>query len=136
VGREYVGRTVEIFIEGLSQRQLKRAAGARPGGACGGGVSITLGGRALEARHDAHTACAMPAGDDEAPSEADPAAGAGVQLTGRTDGDLIVHVDIHAAAGIEPRSLIGRIVPVTITDSLPLSLVGALAPQPAALSAK
>ncbi len=140
VGRGYVGSTVDILIEGLSHRQQKRSAEARANGSCAGGVPITIGGRAPGGaggggRHEAPTACAMPPGDEEQPIEA---AGPSdhVQFTGRTEGDLIVHVDLPAAGDVEPSSLVGRIVPVTITGSLPLSLIGEPAVQQLALSAR
>ena len=44
-----------------------------------------------------------------------------VQLSGRTDGDLIVFMETHASAATE---LIGSIVPVKITSADRLSLHG------------
>ncbi len=45
-----------------------------------------------------------------------------MQLTGRTPGDLICAFD--APTGVEPRSLVGSIVPVVVRDAHPLLLVG------------
>jgi len=47
-----------------------------------------------------------------------------VQLSGRTEGDLIVHID--RPAGSDAERLVGRVVRVWITQTLPLSLVGEL----------
>lgn len=97
IGREQVGREFEVFIEGLSPRARKRKAREA--------VALTVGGRA--------------------PSEPAPAATQGdVQLSARTDGDLIVLLD--APAGRDPASMIGEIARVQITDSGPLWLTAAL----------
>ena len=84
VHRDYVGRTVRVFVESVSQRE-QRSRDA------GGGASVTLAW--------------------EKPS---------TQLTGRTDGDLIVCFE-----GEE--SLVGSIVEVQIERSAPLALLGRLA---------
>ncbi len=130
VGAEYIGMTMDVFIEGLSRREEKRAArAAKPaanehGG--GGGIALTIGGRPLgsgEAMHETPTACAMPPlSEDEAPVAGE--AGRGVQLSARTDGDLIVHIDLPAERAAQAESLVGRIARCRITDSRALSLVG------------
>ncbi len=98
----YHGSTVDVFVEGLSQRERKRAK--QPSG---GGVALTVGGAAAS---EAETATV--------PSDS------ALQLCGRTDGDLIVFFDLEA--GRSPDDLIGRIVPVRVHDSQPLSLFGTL----------
>ncbi len=125
VGAEYVGMELAVFIEGLSRREEKRAARAA---AQPGGIALTIGGRPLgssEAVHETPTACAMPPlSEDEAPA-AD-AAPRGVQLSARTDGDLIVHIDLPPAQAGKAEMLVGRVARCRITDSRQLSLMGDL----------
>jgi tRNA-2-methylthio-N6-dimethylallyladenosine synthase len=125
VGAEYVGMELDVFIEGLSRREEKRAARAA---AQPGGIALTIGGRPLgssEAVHETPTACAMPPlSEDEAPA-AD-AAPRGVQLSARTDGDLIVHIDLPPAQAGKAEMLVGRVARCRITDSRQLSLMGDL----------
>ncbi len=87
VHRQYIGRTVRVFVESISQK-AQRAHHA------GGGATLTLGW--------------------EKPV---------TQLTGRTDGDLIVCFDA------EP-SLVGSIVEVRIERAAPLALFGRLSRDP------
>lgn len=125
VGAEYVGMELDVFIEGLSRREVKRAARAA---AQPGGIALTIGGRPLgssEAVHETPTACAMPPlSEDEVPSASE--SPRGVQLSARTDGDLIVHIDLAADEAGKAESLVGRIVRCRITESRQLSLVGVL----------
>jgi tRNA-2-methylthio-N6-dimethylallyladenosine synthase len=125
VGAEYVGMELDVFIEGLSRREEKRAARAA---AQPGGIALTIGGRPLgssEAVHETPTACAMPPlSEDEAPA-AD-AAPRGVQLSARTDGDLIVHIDLPPEQAGKAETLVGRVARCRITDSRQLSLMGDL----------
>ncbi|MBX3407997.1 MAG: MiaB/RimO family radical SAM methylthiotransferase [Phycisphaeraceae bacterium] len=134
VGAEYVGMTLEVFVEGLSRREEKRAARDRPAAgapalrAGSGAVGLTIGGRPLgapETLHEVPSACAMPPlSEDEAPTPDTPARG--VQLSARTDGDLIVHIDLPPEAAARAESLVGRIARCRITESRQLSLVGSL----------
>ncbi|MCW5756240.1 MAG: MiaB/RimO family radical SAM methylthiotransferase [Phycisphaeraceae bacterium] len=112
IGQEQVGQTYPVLVEGLSQKQLKArglsAADRKPrtiGVTIGGAAVATLPG--VEARDTGHT-------PDPGP----------VQVTGRTDGDLIVHFD--ATSDAHARSLIGRIVPVRVESAGGLSLTGRL----------
>jgi tRNA-2-methylthio-N6-dimethylallyladenosine synthase len=84
---EWVGRTVEVFVEKMSG---KSSAG---GGGGGGGVELRW----------------------ERP---------GVQMSGRTMGDLITVFDVPA--GASPENLIGKIVSVRVTGSGPVLLRGEL----------
>lgn len=97
ISREQVGKTLGVFVEGLSRKQLKRSEPRR-----GGGVSITIGGRDLAVLDEPET--------DER-----------VQFSGRTDGDLIVFFEAPAAAAGD---LVGRIIPVRIDRADGLSLHG------------
>jgi len=108
LSREQVGRTFDVLVEGLSRREQKRRR--VPAGACSenGSVTLTIGGRAS-------SACAI---DDE--SDATPEPGT-VQLSGRTDTDMIVFMDVpHGDA----EEWIGRIVPVRVSGANHLALFG------------
>jgi tRNA-2-methylthio-N6-dimethylallyladenosine synthase len=98
ISRRQVGATFGVFVEGLSRKEQKRRA--RPAGAA---VELTIGGQ---------TAAAV----EEPPC--------GVQLSGRTDGDLIVFFDEPEPGRAE--SLIGSILPVTVERAEKLSLFGRL----------
>ncbi len=136
VGREFVGQTLRVMVEGVSQRDRKRAQATAPGTVAAmpvGSVALTVSARGT---------AAPPIGGGEGPDEGccdtgnshiqatdGPAvagvspwdAGAGtVQLSARTDGDLIVFFD--CPRGVAPDDLVGRIVPVRVTGSRPLAL--------------
>lgn len=102
ISQAQVGATLDVFVEGLSVRERKRQSPH-----ANGGVSLTVGGRAVA----------------EAP-DVDVASEGTVQLSGRTDGDLIVMFD--TPPGLPPDDLIGRIVPVRITEATALTLFGAV----------
>ncbi len=114
LSREQIGRTFDVLIEGLSRKEQKRRR--TPAGACSenGTVTLTIGGRAS-------TACAI---DDE--TEAGPPGGdepGSVQLSGRTDTDMIVFMDVpHGGA----EDWIGKIIPVRITGANNLALYGSV----------
>ena len=91
---EYVGRTVDVFVEKIGQRRTNRSGGF-PGAP---GVRLAW----------------------ERPP---------VQLSGRTQGDLITVFDLPEQ--MEAEDLIGRIIPVRITRSGPLILEGAPIRPPA-----
>lgn len=104
IAQAQVGRTLDVFVEGLSVRERKRTAPVRPGG-----VSLTVGGNKVP---DANT--------NEIAETASPSA----QLSGRTDGDLIVIFD--TPQGAAPDDLIGQIHPVAIERATALTLFGSL----------
>jgi tRNA-2-methylthio-N6-dimethylallyladenosine synthase len=110
IGREQVGRTFDVFVQGVSSKQRKAAKSGAPGA-----VALTIAGR--DADH---------APDDEQPTDHIAAVerdGGRVQLSGRTDGDLIVCFDAPAN---RTRSLIGAIHPVRIANAKGLTLFGNL----------
>ncbi|MFG0326499.1 MAG: MiaB/RimO family radical SAM methylthiotransferase [Phycisphaerales bacterium JB037] len=109
ISREQVGRTFEVFIEGLSKKSLKARGMTKSQIRKAGSVALTVGGRDLDAAADQV--------DETEPSSREP-----IQLSGRTDGDLIVFLD--CPAGRSPDDLIGSIVPVRITGADRLSLTG------------
>jgi tRNA A37 methylthiotransferase MiaB len=123
VSREYVGREVEVFIEGLSRReQKKRLAGASAAAKGNGFIGLTIRGHTPDGMEGAcEVACGTEASHVQ---EFEEATDAPVQLTARTEGDLIVHID--QSRDDSPERLIGRIVRVKIVDSRPLSLMGEL----------
>ena len=91
VHARYVGRTLQVQVEGVSRRTRKQRNAAAPGSA---GVQLAW----------------------EAPEET-------VQLSGRTDTDLIVMFD-------GPEDLAGQTVDVAIGRSAPLALFGRLVGTP------
>ena len=109
IAQAQVGATLEVFVEGLSARERRHRAPRTAGS-----VALTVAGRSMgfagadQAEHAAHA-------DDGANA---------AQLTGRTDGDLIVLFD--APAGVAPDDLIGRIAPVRIERANTLTLFGSL----------
>lgn len=138
VSRSYVGAELEVFIQGVSKRQEKRAApsealghpghgagvvpltisGARPGRpalAAGGDAGADAGVDGSEACARVATAAAAP--DADGGSEP-------VQLAARTDGDLIVFIDAPSR-GVGA-GLIGTIRRVRIERASGLSLHAAL----------
>ncbi len=169
VGREFVGETLPVFFEGLSQLSLKQklreqealamAAGprghghhhhhARTGSAAtaAGAVSLTIRGSAPghrsgtpdgHAQTDGHahvhapSACEMPPRGDatDVPVDTQPAAPGFVQISGRTDGDIIVHVDLPEDRQKAVEALVGTVRRVRITEARTLSLVGELVDGP------
>ncbi len=112
LSREQVGKTLDVFVEGISRKEQKKLAGEV---AKSGGVSLTINGVAQgKAEDHGGSACAL---DVEEVFVAEPSGD--VQLSGRTDGDLIVFFD-----AAKPEDLIGRIVPVRIDRADRLSLHG------------
>jgi len=106
ISREQVGRTFEVYVEGRSRRELKSAGMTKSEIRKAGQVAITVGGRSVDAPAEP-----LSTGDDL------------VQLSGRTDGDQIVFFDVSERMAT---SLIGSILPVTITAADRLSLHGEL----------
>lgn len=94
VHRRYVGATVRVFVESVSEHARKQRNAAAPGAS-----AVSLGWE----KHQEVT-----------------------QLSGRTDGDLIVMFE-------GPASLVGSITPVRIDRSAPLALFGARVGEAAAV---
>ncbi|MBY0307811.1 MAG: radical SAM protein, partial [Phycisphaerales bacterium] len=124
VGREFVGQTLDVFVQGVSRKTAKARARAEKRHAHGG-VGLTIGGRAVGGEpDDLQEACSTGAPQVEVETAAPPTAGGPVQMTARTDGDLIVLFD--TPGGVAPDGLIGTIQRVRIDASRPLALHGAL----------
>ncbi len=106
VAQEQVGGAFDVFIEGVSARDRKRLATPKP--SPNGAIALTVGGRTTEA-----------------PTEPEPEQRhTSTQLSGRTDGDLIVFFD--CPDGAAPDDLIGTIRKVRIERGDGLSLFGSL----------
>ncbi|MCA3004125.1 MAG: radical SAM protein [Planctomycetaceae bacterium] len=123
VSAEFVGQTLDVFVQGVSKRAAKRkvaqATAARPAGA----VALTLGGKSLDGSEPA-SACSVHGSHvhDEQPVAAATADAGPIQLSARTDGDIIVFFD--CPPGRSPDDLVGEIIPVKIDRHEPLALHG------------
>lgn len=136
ISREHLGKSLGVLVEGLSQKQVRReSALTAPRGT--GTISITLAGRPLGSSARAAIESATrnegfgepgSGGPPPPPPPTSPSFPAPVQLSGRTDGDLIVF--FHADTAAEADRLVGTIVPVRITSADGLSLHGQLEPGP------
>lgn len=105
ISREQIGRRFEVLVEGVSRAEMKkRGADVKPGS---GMVGITVGGR------DPAAAATLELPDTDET----------VQLSGRTDTDLIVFFESPSA---EAKRLLGLIIPVDITGADHLALTGTL----------
>lgn len=111
IGREQIGQTFDVLVEGLSQRQLK-ASGLSQGARKPRTIEVTIGGSAV---------ATAPIVEELAEARGP------VQVTGRSDGDLIIHFDANDAT--HARSLVGTIVPVRVVSASGLSLAGRLEPR-------
>ncbi|MFN0133545.1 MAG: MiaB/RimO family radical SAM methylthiotransferase [Phycisphaerales bacterium] len=116
IARAHVGTTASVMVEGLSRRELKRAGKTKSEIRRAESVTLTISGRDPAPTSDDSCGSGCHTHADEATT----ASAAPVQLTARTDGDLIVLFD--APPGRAPDDLIGRIVTVRITSADRLSL--------------
>lgn len=130
ISAEQIGQTFDVFVEGLSRAEKKKqGVDVKPGS---GMIDITIGGRGVKAGGEGRTALLDPSVNH----------GPTVQLSGRTDSDLIVFFDASttgingtgadgAGSGSSPgsvaESLVGTICKVHITEADRLSLKGELA---------
>lgn len=119
VGREQVGRTHDVFVEGLSRQERKKLERKK---AAGRTVTLTIGGADASDPAACADACAASSVVMEDTDAAIDARGT-VQYSGRTDGDLIVFFDAPAKHATE---LVGRIVPVRVDSAENLNLRGTL----------
>jgi tRNA-2-methylthio-N6-dimethylallyladenosine synthase len=99
VGRELVGREVDVFVQGVSVRERKKSKEISANGAIG----LTIRGESLH-----NPAFSTPQRS--------------VQMTSRTEGDLIVVFD--CPENHTPESLVGKIARVKVADSRQLTLSG------------
>lgn len=117
VHREMIGRTVEVFVERISPMSKAKTPAKAPAS----GVALTISAMATD---ETNTNNALDHHQDQqqTPGASPPET---IQLSGRTPGDLITVFDGPDSATAE--AMIGRIVPVTVTDARPLLLKGVLA---------
>ncbi|MCX5691460.1 MAG: MiaB/RimO family radical SAM methylthiotransferase [Planctomycetota bacterium] len=117
----YVGREMEVFVEGLSMRERKKRE--RLSTVTSGAVSLTINGKA-DKEHGHGSACAI---DDECSSEgssvAAPASGEIAQYAARTDTDMIVLFDQPAGASDR---LVGSLQRVKVHSATALSLMATM----------
>jgi tRNA-2-methylthio-N6-dimethylallyladenosine synthase len=143
ISRAQVGATFEVLVEGVSRRTLRKRGVTQGQQRALGQVAITVGGRALAGARtggvgasdtggcedgcgasDAHVGAYADRPDRaHGPASAHPASESHVQLSGRTDTDLIVFFD---APTQHHERLVGRIVRVRVTGADHLSLQGDL----------
>ena len=102
ISREQIGQEFDVFVQGESKSQKKKS---KP--ALAGAVGLTIGGRGQAAPEE-----------DEAPASGP------VQMSARTDGDMIVVFDADAS---ERDALTGTMRRVRVTDAHSLTLKGELA---------
>lgn len=135
VSRSYVGQSLDVFVTGLSRREEKKSrkqAAGKPGA-----VSLTISARSdlplgssglMDAQHqhdhdEGQGACSTHSSSVFADEQAAASSGT-LQLSSRTDGDLIVLLDVPA--GRQAESLIGTMQRVRITSAKSLSLFGTI----------
>mgnify|MGYP002620740792 CR=1 FL=1 len=109
ISREHIGTVQRVFVQGVSARERKK----RPAAQGAGMVGLTVRGASSEALEP--SSCAVVVTDSAGP----------IQMTGRTDGDLIVVFDCPPDRS--PDALIGRILPLRITSATMLTMNGELA---------
>jgi len=112
IAREQVGRTLEVFVQGVSARERKKK---RPQADTHSHGYIGLTINASDEQRAASCELSAPAMELEEPAGP-------VQMTGRTDGDLIVVFDCQS--GRTPDDYTGRIVPVRIASANLLTMSG------------
>ena len=118
VGAEFVGQTLDVFVQGLSKRETKKRRDPKPSG-----IVLTVGGRSLEDNDDSQGACSSDGcGTHVTITDTETVTSGPIQLSARTEGDLIVFFDLPPGRNAD--DLIGSIVPVKIDSSAPLSLHG------------
>lgn len=116
-----IGKTFEVFVEGISTREARRKranlADLRRHGELAS-IGITVGGKNFtnsDSPSTTTTVLAEDNSDDQSPIE--------LQLSGRTPGDLITMFDAEES---QAPNLIGKIIPIKITASVPLALFGSM----------
>lgn len=109
IAKEQVGGEFDVFVEGLSRREhRKRGTEVKPGS---GMVGLTIGGSSQQSQ------AAVLDVPTDTPT---------VQLSGRTDGDLIVFFNVPKDGVVPPSDYIGKIVRAKITSAEKLTLSGQL----------
>ncbi len=118
IAQDQVGRTFDVLIEGVSRRSLREEGLSKGQIRRREAVAVTVGGRDVGAPGNGRAA---PPAPHPGPS---PGTDRTIQLTGRTDGDLIAFVEVPPTRA---DALVGSIVRVRIDRADRLSLHGTLA---------
>jgi len=121
IAQRQVGRLINVFVQGVSAKEQKsrgmRVSGSRSAGN-GHAVQLTVDGVTdTPSQNLSNMAVAerdLPVTPKDPPKS--------IQMTGRTDGDLVVVFD--APLGMSPDALIGRIFPIRILRANTLTLFG------------
>ncbi|MBN8645940.1 MAG: radical SAM protein, partial [Planctomycetes bacterium] len=126
ISREYVGHEATVFVQGLSARASKAKRRREKAAAGAGSIGLTINGASPRGTHDHdqddHEACATDAAPRAMEFEDD--TDAPVQLSGRTEGDLIVVFD--CPSGRSPESYVGTLQRVRITAANLLTMTAEL----------
>ncbi len=124
VSRAQIGTVQRVFVQGLSPRAKSQSfrASSLKSQAPGHTIPLTVGASSPKTQDSSPNAepltCSASLPDVETET-AGP-----IQMTGRTDGDLIVHFD--CPSGLSPENLVGRLVDVRVQSANVLALFGAL----------
>jgi tRNA-2-methylthio-N6-dimethylallyladenosine synthase len=123
ISLEQVGSTFDVMVEGLSPKSLRKRGVTQGQRRAAGQVAITISGRRLASglEEDHVGACSASGANVLTPAFEDD--GETVQLSCRTDGDLIVFVEVPRASA---KGMLGRIVRVRVDGADNLSLHGAV----------
>jgi tRNA-2-methylthio-N6-dimethylallyladenosine synthase len=123
ISLEQVGSTFDVMVEGLSPKSLRKRGVTQGQRRAAGQVAITISGRRLASglEEDHVGACSASGANVLTPALEDD--GETVQLACRTDGDLIVFVEVPRASA---KGMLGRIVRVRVDGADNLSLHGAV----------
>lgn len=116
IGRDHVGTTVDVLVEGLSQREMKKSGLTQGDIRSRGLVAITVGGRDTGLGTPCASGCGVTSPDGPEP---DP--DASVQLVGRTDTDLIVFFDAERSRA---QQLVGTLQRVRVAAADGVGLKG------------
>ena len=119
VHAEFIGKTVNVFVEQITRRSQKNAA-ISPSASSRSPISITSPSTFAPSHASPQTALTISA---KPPSAMNQIASPTVQMSGRTEGDLIAVFDAPADRADD---LLGRLVPLRVTQAAPLVLHGDL----------
>ncbi len=129
VHRQWVGRTVEVLVEGRSKAALDQgdqdsSENLPTGAAQAGPARVELRILGAPSRPSGRSTTTDSSSDVPVIGQSSRENGT-VQMAGRTPGDLITFFD--CPQDLNPEALVGRIVPVLVTGSASLLLQGSLA---------
>lgn len=126
VSEEFVGQTLDVFVQGVSKRTKKAASRSGEAAKRAGGISLTIGGKSVAAEADEDGGCSTSCSVDASSVFAGSAEANGsgsVQMTSRSEGDIIVFFQTPAERADD---LIGNIVRVKVDAADALALHGSI----------